>query len=57
MLLLSRVIASQVWGVAWYDPVTLGAVVLLLTCFGFLAAYVPWVRASRVDPAICLWNE
>jgi putative ABC transport system permease protein len=56
-LLLSRVIASQVWGVAWYDPVTLGAVVLLLTCVGFLAAYVPSVRASRVDPAICLRSE
>ena len=56
-LLLSRVIASQVWGVAWYDPVTFGGVLFLLTCVGFLAAYVPSVRASRVDPAICLRSE
>jgi predicted permease len=56
-LLLSRVIASQVWGVAWYDPVTLGAVLILLTLVGFLAAYVPSVRASRVAPMVCLRDE
>jgi putative ABC transport system permease protein len=56
-LLSSRLIASQVWGVPWYDPATLGGVVVLLTCVGFLAAYVPSVRASRVDPAICLRSE
>jgi putative ABC transport system permease protein len=56
-LLLSRVIASQVWGVAWYDPVTLGAVLVVLICVGLLAAYVPAIRASRVDPAICLRSE
>ncbi len=56
-LFLSRVIASQVWGVAWYDPETLAGVLLLLTLVGFLAAYVPSVRASRVAPVICLRNE
>lgn len=56
-LLLSRVIASQVWGVAWYDPVTLGAVLVVLICVGLLAAYVPAIRASRVDPATCLRSE
>ncbi len=56
-LSLSRVIASQIWGVAWYDPLTLCAVLVLLTCVGFLASYVPSVRASRVDPAICLRSE
>jgi ABC-type antimicrobial peptide transport system permease subunit len=57
MFLLSRVIASQVWGVAWYDPVTLGGVLVLLTFVGFLAAYVPSVRASRVAPVVCLRDE
>jgi ABC-type antimicrobial peptide transport system permease subunit len=56
-LLLSRVIASSVWGVAWYDPVTLGAVLALLTFVGFLGAYVPSVRASRVEPSICLRDD
>jgi putative ABC transport system permease protein len=54
---LSRVIASQVWGVAWYDPLTLGGVLALLTCIGFLAAYLPSVRASRVAPVVCLRDE
>jgi putative ABC transport system permease protein len=56
-LLLSRVIASQVWGVAWYDPVTLTGALVLLTCVGILAACVPSVRASRVAPGECLRNE
>jgi putative ABC transport system permease protein len=56
-LLLSRVISSQVWGVAWYDPVTLAAVLILLTFVGFLAAYAPSVRASRVSPMVCLRDE
>ena len=56
-LLLSRILASQVWGVSWYDPVTLGVVLLLLTFVGFLAAYVPSVRASRVAPLICLRDD
>jgi predicted permease len=56
-LLLSRIIASQVWGVAWYDPVTLAGVLVLLALVGILASCVPSVRASRVAPAECLRNE
>ncbi len=56
-LLCSRVIVSQVWGVAWYDPLTLCAVLLLMTFVGFLAAYAPSLRASRVSPAVCLRDE
>jgi predicted permease len=56
-LLLSRVLASQIWGVAWYDPVTLGVVLLLLFIVGLLAAYVPSVRATRVAPVVCLRDE
>jgi ABC-type antimicrobial peptide transport system permease subunit len=56
-LLFSRILASQVWGVAWYDPVTLGGVLLLLTLIGILAAYEPSVRASRVAPMVRLRDE
>ncbi len=56
-LLLSRVLASQIWGVSWYDPFTLGTVLLLLVVVGLAAAYLPSIRAARVDPAICLRNE
>ncbi len=53
----SRVIASQVWGVAWYDPVTIGAVLVLLVSVGVLAAWIPSVRASRVAPIVCLQDQ
>jgi putative ABC transport system permease protein len=56
-LLLSRLIASQVWGVAWYDPLTLGGVLLILALVAIAAAGVPSVRASRVAPGECLRNE
>ena len=56
-LVLSRMISSQVWGVPWYDPVTLAGALLLLTLVGILASSVPSVRASRVSPGECLRSE
>ena len=56
-LLMSRVIASQIWGVAWYDPVTIGGVLVVLTAIAILAAYVPSLRASRLAPMVCLRDE
>src|SRR5580658_657380 len=52
--LVGRVLANQLWGVSGYDPLTLGGVVALLIAVGLAAAYVPSVRATRVDPAVCL---
>ncbi len=56
-LVFSRLIASQIWGVPWYDPVTLGVVFVLLTGVGLLASCVPSIRASRVAPGECLRSE
>ncbi|MBV9296142.1 MAG: hypothetical protein JO145_11280 [Acidobacteriaceae bacterium] len=47
----------QGWDVDWYDPVTLGGVVVVLTLVGFLAAYVASLRAGRVALMICLRDE
>lgn len=54
---VGRVLASQIWGVAWYDPITLGGAIVLLTIVGFVASYVPSIRATQVDPAISLRSE
>jgi len=51
---VGRVLASQLWGVSGYDPVTLCGVVAVLIAVGLAAAYVPSMRATRVDPAVCL---
>jgi ABC-type antimicrobial peptide transport system permease subunit len=51
---VGRALASQVWGVSGYDPVTLCAVIAILIAMGLAAAYLPSLRATRVDPAACL---
>jgi putative ABC transport system permease protein len=56
-LLLARVIATQLWGVSAYDPVTLSAVAVLLLITGLLACWVPARRAARVDPLVALRYE
>ncbi len=53
-VLAGRILASQIWGVSWYDPLTLGGVIVILTAAGLAAAYLPSSRAARVDPAISL---
>jgi putative ABC transport system permease protein len=54
---LTRLIASQLWGVSASDPVTLGAVVALILATGFVACWLPARRATRVDPVVALRYE
>jgi len=54
---VSRVIASQLWGVSPYDPVTLASVAGVLLVTGLLACWVPARRATRVDPLVALRYE
>jgi predicted permease len=53
-LVVARVIATQLWGVSAYDPVTLTSVAALLLITGIVACWVPASRASRVDPLVAL---
>jgi putative ABC transport system permease protein len=53
-LALTRVIRTLLFEVGPGDPITLGAVALLLTSTGILACYFPAHRATRVNPMLAL---
>ena len=55
--LLTRLIRNQIWGVSPHDPMTLVAVVLVVSLAGFAACYFPARRATRVDPMVALRHE
>jgi putative ABC transport system permease protein len=54
---VGRIMATQVWGVSPYDPLTLITVPLLLLITGLIACWVPARRAARVDPLVALRYE
>jgi ABC-type antimicrobial peptide transport system permease subunit len=50
----TRLVATQLYGVPAFDPLTIGsAVIVLLVCAG-AALLVPVRRATRVDPITVL---
>ena len=51
---LSRVMASQLYGVSATDPWIFGGVPLTLALVAMIATYLPAVRASRIDPVDAL---
>jgi putative ABC transport system permease protein len=56
-LLLTRLMTKLLYDVTATDPVTLGAVVLLMTTVILLACFIPARRAMRVDPMAALRHE
>ena len=54
---LGRLIGAQLVGVTAYDPLTLGATMLLLAMTASVACWIPARRAARVDPVVALRYE
>jgi putative ABC transport system permease protein len=50
----TRLIHSQLYGVAPHDPVTVTLAIVLLLLVALSAAFLPAYRASRVDPMAAL---
>jgi predicted permease len=54
---LTRLLAAQLFGVKPSDPLTFAAAPLILLAVALAAAWIPAVRATRIDPLTALHHE
>lgn len=50
-------LASEIYGIKTYDPITFGAVLLMLALIALVASFLPTLRISRIQPAETLRTE
>jgi len=56
-LVVNRVLSSLLFGVAPFDPATIGVVLALMTTVALVACYLPARGATHVDPMIVLRED
>jgi predicted permease len=55
--LAMRALARKIYGIKTYDPITFGAVLLILALIALVASFLPTLRISRIQPADTLRSE
>ncbi len=56
-LLGGRLMATQLYGVRTYDPLTLVAAIVILSAFAAIAGFIPARRAASIEPMNALRTE
>jgi len=56
-LAFGRALSSLLFGITATDPVTLAAVIGVLTSVAAAASILPALRATKVDPAVAIRHE
>jgi predicted permease len=54
---VSRIVASFLFGLKFYDPLSIGSAILAMIAVAALAGYIPARRAAKVDPMVALRYE
>jgi predicted permease len=55
--LSARIVANAIYGISPLDPLTYGAVGMVLVAVALVASYVPAHRATKIDPMVALRYE